>query len=65
MVNKSPRELLKVPATWSMTQVMASLTDALSGSGPALTFGPSNSPLLNQRSRWSFLQAVQVAHLKR
>ncbi len=41
MVNKSPRELLEVPTAWSITQVMASLADALAGSGPALTFGPS------------------------
>ena len=41
MVNKSPRELLEVPAAWSITQVMASLSAALDGNGPALAFGPS------------------------
>lgn len=42
MVNKSPRELFKVPAAWSITQIMAGLTKALDGTGPALAFGPSN-----------------------
>ena len=41
MVNKSPRELLEVPAAWSITQTMAALEQALEGSGPALAFGPS------------------------
>ena len=41
MVNKSPRELLEVPTTWSITQVMTSLSAALNNSGPALAFGPS------------------------
>ena len=42
MVNKSPRELFEVPAAWSITQIMAGLTMALDGTGPALAFGPSN-----------------------
>lgn len=42
MVNKSPRELLEVPTEWSITQTMAALARALEGSGPALSFGPSN-----------------------
>ncbi len=42
MVNKSPRELLEVPSTWSIAQVMSSLVSALADSGPALTFGPSH-----------------------
>lgn len=41
MVNKSPRELLEVPITWSITEVMTSLSAALNDSGPALAFGPS------------------------
>ncbi|HEY4898615.1 MAG TPA: AMP-binding protein [Candidatus Nanopelagicaceae bacterium] len=42
MDNKSPRELLEVPATWSITQVLASLSAALEGNGPALAFGRSD-----------------------
>ncbi len=42
MVNKSPRELLEVPAAWPVTHTMAALEQALEGSGPALAFGPSN-----------------------
>ena len=42
MVNKSPRELFVVPAAWPITQIMAGLTKALDGTGPALAFGPSN-----------------------
>ena len=41
MVNKSPRELFQIPVTWSGTQIMASLEQALDGSGPALAFGPT------------------------
>ena len=42
MVNKSPRELLAVPAAWSITDTMVALERALEGDGPALAFGPSN-----------------------
>ncbi len=42
MVNKSPRELMEIPAGWSTPQITAALARALEGSGPALAFGPSN-----------------------
>ena len=41
MVNKSPRELVLVPSTWSIPQIMRALEAALIGSGPALAFAPS------------------------
>ncbi len=41
MVNKSPRELYKVPAAWSIPQIQNSLRAALNGNGPALAFGSS------------------------
>ena len=41
MVIKSPRELLQLPSSWSIPQIMQALSLALSGEGPALAFGPS------------------------
>ena len=41
MVNKSPRQLVEVPPTWSIPQQVEALSLALTGQGPALAFGPS------------------------
>jgi len=41
MVNKSPRELLQVPSAWSTTHTLEALDAALTGTGPALAFGPT------------------------
>jgi O-succinylbenzoic acid--CoA ligase len=41
MVNKSSRELLSIPAEWSIPQIIAALKAALDGSGPALAFSQS------------------------
>ena len=49
MVNKSPRELFEVPTTWSITQVIASLSAALDNSGPALAFGSSEFTTVESR----------------
>jgi len=37
----SPRKLVEVGPEWSTTQIVESLRQAVSGSGPALVFGPS------------------------
>jgi len=42
MVNKSPRELLQVPSAWSTTHTLEALDAALTGTGPALAFGPTH-----------------------
>ena len=41
MVNKSPRELLEIPSSWSIPHVQDALASALQGEGPALAFGAS------------------------
>ncbi len=41
MVNKSLRELIEVPPTWSIPHIQSSLKSALAGTGPALAFGTS------------------------
>ena len=41
MVNKSPRELVQLPSSWSIPHIMEALEAALVGSGPALAFGPT------------------------
>jgi O-succinylbenzoic acid--CoA ligase len=41
MVNKSPRELLEIPSSWSIPHIQAALESSLQGDGPALTFGAS------------------------
>ena len=41
MVNKSPRKLMEVPPTWSIPQQVEALSLALTGEGPALSFGLS------------------------
>lgn len=41
MVDKSPRKLIEVPATWSIPRQIEALAQSLSGEGPALAFGPS------------------------
>ncbi len=41
MVNKSPRELVQLPSSWSIPHIMEALDAALVGSGPALAFGPT------------------------
>ena len=41
MVNKSPRELLEIPSSWSIPHVQDALASALRGDGPALASGVS------------------------
>ena len=41
MVNKSSRDLISIPAEWSIPHIMEALQAALAGSGPALSFSAS------------------------
>ena len=48
MVNKSPRELVQLPSSWSIPHIMEALEAALVGSGPALAFGPTQFSWVNE-----------------